>query len=101
MNDYQEFVCRCASPRYSKELAALGLAGEVGELCDVIKKSTIYPMIPRGRDEIVDEAGDVLWQLVNLLNQYGITLEEVMDHNISKLINRHKGERTAENGGER
>lgn len=101
MNNYQEFVKKCASPAYTKELAALGLAGEVGELCDVIKKSAIYPAMISSKSAIIDEAGDVLWQLVNLLNQYGIKLEEIMDYNVYKLTSRHKGERTAEDGGKR
>lgn len=109
MNEYQEFVRDCASPKYDKNLALIGLVGEVGELADVIKKEAIYEDMSlfeqkygmSVRDKVRDEAGDVLWQLVNLLNQYDITLEDLMAENMDKLKNRHGGKGTKSNGGQR
>lgn len=101
MNDYQEYVRKGASPAYDKKLALIGLVGEVGELADVVKKEAIYPDMPTTAGKILDEAGDVLWQFMNLLNQYGIGIGEVISHNIEKLNARHGVERTATDGGKR
>ena len=106
---YQAFVKKSASPRYDNKLAIIGLVGEVGELADVVKKEIIYNDMTRFeekygmsvRDKIVDEAGDVLWQLVLVLCKYDITISEVMNKNYEKLIKRHGGAKTAKDGGNR
>lgn len=100
--EYQKFVENCASPKYDEKLAIIGLMGEVGELADVVKKSQIYAKYDASiRDKIVDEAGDVMWQLTLVLSKYGTTIDEIIDHNVAKLTARHGGERTAEDGGKR
>lgn len=107
--EYQEFVKNSASPKYDEKLAIIGLVGEVGELADVVKKSAIYEDMTlfvnkygmSVKDKIIDEAGDTLWQLVNLLNMYNVDLETIINNNYNKLINRHKGVKTDERGGER
>lgn len=50
-------------------------------------------------DKIVDEAGDVLWQFVNVLNQYDVSIEEVMNANVAKLMKRHGNQKVAKDGG--
>ena len=40
--------------------------------------------------EILSEAGDVLWNLANVLSDAGITLDEVAEYNIKKLNRRHE-----------
>lgn len=104
---YQKFVRESASPKYDNKLAIIGLVGEVGELADVVKKETIYEDMSKFeakygmsvKDKIIDEAGDVFWQLVCLLNMYNVSLEEVMNNNYDKLIKRHGGIKTAKDGG--
>lgn len=105
--EYIQFVREGASPKYDNKLALLGLVGEVGELADVIKKQTIYDDMSQFeskygmsvKDKIVDEAGDVLWQFINLLNVYNITFDEIINQNYCKLIKRHLGVKTSKNGG--
>lgn len=107
IKEYQEFVENSASPRYDKDLAMIGLVGEVGELADVIKKEAIYEDMSRFEkkygmtveEKIIDEAGDVLWQLTLVLSKYGTNLQRVMDLNHEKLIRRHGGEKTSVDGG--
>lgn len=109
MNEYQKFVRDNASPKYDKALALIGLMGEVGELADVVKKEAIYDDMSRFienygmsvREKIIDEAGDVLWQYVNLLNQYDINLEDIIQYNTNKLMKRHDKGGTSHNGGKR
>lgn len=60
--------------------AAVGLAGETGEVCDLIKKT--YRLGARHRpldvDELASELGDVLFYVAALANAYGIDLEEII-----------------------
>lgn len=109
--EYQQYVSDGASPAYTKELALLGLMGEVGELSDVVKKESIYKDMSKFeakygmpvKDKIKDEAGDVMWQFMLVLCKYGLTLEEVIDENVRKLNSRHGGAGKIANdgGGER
>lgn len=67
--------------------AALGLAGEAGEVCDLIKKSQYTD----GRLDIlrvIEELGDTLWYLTFLAGTFGWTLDELASMNIEKLKKR-------------
>jgi NTP pyrophosphatase (non-canonical NTP hydrolase) len=65
------------------DLAALGLAGESGEVVDVIKKH-VHHGKPLDRAKLVDELGDVLWYLAYLASIEGIDLAEVATANSRK-----------------
>lgn len=67
---------------------ALGLAGEAGEVADLIKKC-VYHDHPLDLDALIKELGDVQWYLVYLCNAIGVTLAEVMDRNAAKLRARY------------
>ncbi len=66
---------------------SLGLAGEVGELLNKIKKIARDRKSPN-RDELRGELGDVLWYLSQLAKEFDIPLSEVADYNIKKLRDR-------------
>lgn len=78
-----------AMPLYDD--VVLGLVGEVGEVVEHIKKDRRLgeKRKPLSREKLVDEGGDVLWYLTRLFGEHGITLEEVMDYNVTKLTERH------------
>lgn len=107
--EYEKFVKEGSSPKYNKMLALIGLVGEVGELSDVVKKESIYEDMSKFEkkygmnvnDKIIDEAGDVFWQFINLIQQYGVTLEQIINSNVNKLINRHDGNKISSDGGKR
>jgi NTP pyrophosphatase (non-canonical NTP hydrolase) len=65
-------------------VAAMGLAGETGEVVDALKKWVGHDH-PFNRDEIVKEMGDVLWYLAELGTALDITLDEVAEKNEAKL----------------
>jgi NTP pyrophosphatase (non-canonical NTP hydrolase) len=67
---------------------ALGLAGEAGESADSIKKA-IFHDCGISRDQLIKELGDVAWYLAGLCTLNGITLEEVFDANVRKLLARY------------
>ena len=52
-----------------------------------------------GGEQRPSEMGNCLWQLINLANIYNINIQEVIDHNVEKLNNRHKGLKVAKDGG--
>lgn len=89
LNEYQNLAGRTAAP-HENELVnyGLGIAGEAGEVADLIKKSVFHGhKIPE--DEIAKELGNVLWYLSNIARLAGLTLEEVATSNIAKLQKRY------------
>lgn len=69
----------------------LGLTNEAGEVSGKIKK------IFRDKDGVISEAdraalqaelGDVLWYLAQVSTELGLSLDEIADHNIAKLLDR-------------
>lgn len=68
---------------------SMGIAGEAGELLDAIKKHTIYRK-PLDRDNVIEELGDLEFFLEGLRQELGITREETLEANISKLTTRYK-----------
>lgn len=68
--------------------AAVGLAGEAGEVLDLFKK-TVFTDKPFSRDDLVKELGDVEFYLQALRTVSGISRDEVLDANVVKLNNRH------------
>jgi NTP pyrophosphatase (non-canonical NTP hydrolase) len=95
LNEYQRLALRTATvdestPLESLGLArdALGLAGESGEVADLIKKHIGHGhALDTGK--VHAELGDVLWYLAVLTHRVGSTLEEVAASNIEKLRARY------------
>jgi NTP pyrophosphatase (non-canonical NTP hydrolase) len=65
-----------------------GLAGEAGEVCDLLKKVHGHGK-PYDGDQLKKELGDVLWYLANLADAHGFTLSEVAQANVDKLRARY------------
>lgn len=87
--EYQRLAMRTATDKCRNVLnAALGLAGEAGEVADEIKKSSFqgHPWDPV---RIIEELGDVLWYVTLMADIFGVKLEKVMELNIEKLKKRY------------
>ncbi len=69
--------------------AALGCAGEAGELADAIKREYVYNK-PRNRANVVEELGDLRFYMQAVMNLYGINESEVLQANADKLAVRYK-----------
>jgi NTP pyrophosphatase (non-canonical NTP hydrolase) len=70
---------------------ALGLAGEVGEVCNKIKK--IYRdqdgnITGGNRIDLKAELGDVLWYIAALCRELNLDMHDVALSNIDKLMGR-------------
>lgn len=102
---YQQYVNEGMSKNYDLSLGCLGLAGEVGEVCDLIKKNGIYPEKFKDcnfTEKVIDELGDVTWQVFAIANIIGIPMSHVIEHNVQKLNERHGGAgKTDSMGGKR
>jgi len=68
--------------------AAVGVAGESGEILDAVKKSWIYGK-ELDVENLLEEVGDSLFYLQALANECGFTLAQAFLHNIEKLKKRY------------
>lgn len=87
----------------------LGLAGEAGEVCELLakfeRKNHYAPLLgyalqyaeKHGQDVSLDkefvarlesELGDVIWMVAEIATCFGLTLDGIMEHNIKKLSER-------------
>lgn len=67
---------------------ALGLAGESGEVADLVKKF-MFQGHALDTEKLLDELGDVLWYIAEVASGLGVTLEQIAQHNVDKLWARY------------
>lgn len=67
---------------------SVGLAGEAGEVVDLIKKHVINGH-PINRRELAEELGDVLFYLHGLCMHTDLSMDEILQGNIDKLNARY------------
>ena len=87
--DYQEVAASTAIYPESAKLTypLLGLAGEVGEVCEKAKKH-IRDGRELDKEDMKKELGDVLWYLSAVARDLDIDLQDVAVSNIEKLQSR-------------
>ena len=69
----------------------LGLTNEAGEVAGKIKKifRDKYGLISEAdREALKSELGDVLWYLSQVATELGLSLDEIAEHNLRKLLDR-------------
>lgn len=89
--EYQKKAMRTASEKNKMDLlenGVMGLCGEAGECIDVVKKY-LYQGHKLDKLKLKDELGDVLWYVAITCQALGITLDDVMEHNVKKLLLRY------------
>jgi len=91
--EYQEKAKETAVyPKINKgfEYPAMGLAAEVGELLNKLKKvfRDKVPMDEEFKRVMTKEIGDVLWYVAALSTELGLDLQEIAEKNIAKLLSR-------------
>lgn len=93
LTEYQEWV-NSVSARRGVTWATVGLTSEAGEVAGEIEKWLRKDYgLPAPKDAIFDELGDVLWYVAEICNSLDISLDEVIEHNISKTNQRVYDER--------
>lgn len=73
------------SDHHLKSYLTTGLSGEVGEVCNLIKKDLFYTNYSVDKQLLEEELGDCLYYLINLINVYGFSLDNVMSRNCDKV----------------
>jgi len=68
----------------------IGISGEAGELLDAVKKAAIYRK-PLDIENVIEELGDIEFSLEGLRQGYGITRQQTLEANITKLQKRYGG----------
>lgn len=68
--------------------AAMGLAGEAGEVSEPIKK-WLWHGHALDREKVLDELSDVLWYVALAADALDSDMGRLMEHNIAKLTQRY------------
>lgn len=103
-NKYQKLAARTLIDKPDFEISdieimtvwnALGLAGEAGEVADLVKKGVFHR---HGLDvtKLEKEIGDVCWYLAALCTTLHLSLSDIMVANIEKLMVRYPNGYTSE-----
>lgn len=74
------------------EYPTLGLAGEAGEVANIVKKiqrDNEGIITDETRAKLKDELGDVLWYISACADELGLTLADIAAFNVNKLAKRH------------
>lgn len=92
INGYQVLAMRTSNKKASETdhlfNGALGLAGESGEVCDIIKKAFMQGHT-LDYEHIAKELGDVCWYIAETATAIGYDLETIFAMNIDKLMKRY------------
>jgi NTP pyrophosphatase (non-canonical NTP hydrolase) len=70
---------------------ALGLVNEAGEVAGKIKKvfrDKGGEISPETRDALAAELGDVLWYIAQVCTELGVSMDDVAESNLTKLLDR-------------
>ncbi len=81
-----------------------GLTGEAGEIANKVKKmlrDDDMRLTPERHEQLVSEAGDVLWYLAMLAEELGVPLSVIAERGLEKLAARRERGTLAGEGDER
>jgi len=93
-NEYQELALKTAIyPNIGSNIIypTLGLAGEAGEVSELIKKMIRDEnghMSPERKEKLKKELGDVLWYISITAYEAGLCLDDIAVTNVEKLSSR-------------
>lgn len=99
LEEYTEFVADCFSDdvnalptKESKIRWAISeMCGEAGEVSSLSAKA-VRKGVPIDTDKLLDELGDTLWGIVATAHCAGLSMDEIIEHNIQKLNKRRYGD---------
>ena len=97
--DYAHFTARLFQleregfPTQRLLTAAVGMSAEAGEFTEVVKKM-VFQGKPVNEDNLFHlkrELGDIMWYVAQACIGLGVSLEEVIEMNVDKLVSRYPG----------
>ncbi len=80
-------------PAMDKTILAMGISGEAGGVLEKWKKIVAYKKGVITKAELEDlkkELGDVVWYIATFAQSLGLSFEEIIQLNVSKLQDREK-----------
>lgn len=91
-NEYQKLAMRTCKKFEKREEAianvGLGLAGESGEVADILKKHLVSGK-ELDKEHLKEELGDVLWYIAEACEVFDIDMQQVASGNVEKLMKRY------------
>ncbi len=107
INDYQQKIIEYSATFevYGTDKAlptyTLGLAGETGEVCELIKRHFRGDEQPNFTQDLTKELGDVIAYISLLAHVFDIDLDEVLQVNLRKLDKRRIDKKQLGKGNDR
>ena len=95
IEEYQEAAMRTRACGDDWGAVGFGLAGEAGEVIDLLKKH-LYQGHKLDKDALMEELGDIAWYIALACDIGGFSLSNVLEKNIEKLRKRYPDGFTAE-----
>ncbi len=102
IEDYKKKALKCLQPNLknnNEELVVygcIGLAGEVGELINKLKKIMYHQNYIEGidkyyqnKDDLILEIGDIMFYIISLTQAIGIDFNDCLIKNLEKIEKRH------------
>lgn len=87
----QQSVISHVDPLMDKTIWVLGISGEASEIAEKWKKIVAYDdgeITSEKKADLAKEMGDVLWYLAAFSETLGISLQDVAEANIKKVLSR-------------
>ena len=87
----QQSVVRNPDPLMDKTIWAMGVAGEAGEIIEKWKKIVAYQdgnITDEIKADMTKEIGDVLWYLAAFSQSLGLSLQDIAETNLEKVLSR-------------
>jgi NTP pyrophosphatase (non-canonical NTP hydrolase) len=104
IKDYQRDARRTMpislNPNEKLSMLGLGIAGEAGEVVEIIKKDVYHGHL-LDKKEVEKELGDVMWYIANLATELNLSMENILEKNIEKLKVRYPKKFSFEDSMER
>ena len=97
--DHEAFIYRLQELKgqgfHSERLltAAVGMCAEAGEFTEIIKKIIFQgkPVNEENLFHLKRELGDIMWYVAQACISLDISLDEIMEMNVKKLVSRYPG----------
>ena len=91
-DEYQKAASRTADLSMHLErslvMASMGLAGEAGEVVDIVKKMAFHGHA-LSEAKLTEEVADALWYIARICTALGVSMGDVAADNIEKLRQRY------------
>ncbi len=87
----QQSVITHKDPLMNKTIWVLGISGEASEIAEKWKKIVAYhdgEITAGGKAELAKEMGDVLWYLAAFAESLDLSLQDIAENNIEKVLSR-------------